>query len=129
MQDPTIAPTLSLIIPAYNEVKRLPASLRDVRSFFSKWPESSIEVLVMIETSSDGTLDAARTAVSGDSRFKIIDNVVHRGKGYAVKSGMLRARGEMVRRTLEGTLHASEREAEQRSIGGKGVALLQRGQP
>ena len=96
MQDPTIVPALSLVIPAYNEVKRLPASLRDVRSFFSKWPESSIEVLVMIEKSSDGTLDAARSAVAGDSRFQVIDNLVHRGKGFAVKSGMLRARGELV---------------------------------
>jgi glycosyltransferase involved in cell wall biosynthesis len=89
-------PALSLVIPAYNEERRLPRSLTDIKTFFGKFPEGSIEVLAIVEKSSDRTLELARAAVSGDSRFEIVDNLVHRGKGYAVRSGMLRAKGEIV---------------------------------
>lgn len=89
-------PALSLVIPAYNEERRLPRSLADMRAFFGKFPEGSIEILAICEKSSDRTLELARQAVAGDPRFEIVDNLVHRGKGYAVRSGMLRARGEIV---------------------------------
>jgi dolichyl-phosphate beta-glucosyltransferase len=88
--------SLSLVIPAYNEERRLPVSLRDIQTFFGKFPESAIEILVIIEKSSDRTLEFARAAVAGDPRFVIVDNQVHRGKGFAVKTGMLKARGELV---------------------------------
>ncbi len=89
-------PLLSLVIPAYNEERRLPESLQTISSFFSKWPESSVEVLAVIEKSSDRTLEFAREIVKNDPKVRVIDNVVHRGKGFAVKSGMLQARGELV---------------------------------
>lgn len=89
-------PALSLVLPAYNEERRLPRSLRDIQSFFGKFPEGSLEVLAIVEKSSDRTLELARAAVEGDARFQIVDNLVHRGKGFAVKSGMLRAQGEIV---------------------------------
>jgi dolichyl-phosphate beta-glucosyltransferase len=87
--------SLSLVIPAYNEERRLPASLRDIQSFFKQLPEG-LEILVIVEKSSDRTVEAAKKAVYGDQRFQIIDNQVHRGKGFAVKSGMLRASGDIV---------------------------------
>ena len=86
--------SLSLVIPAYNEERRLPASLRDIRAFFQQMPEG-LEVLAIIEKSTDRTVEVAKEAVAGDPRFQIIDNQVQRGKGYAVKSGMLRARGDI----------------------------------
>jgi dolichyl-phosphate beta-glucosyltransferase len=86
---------LSLVIPAYNEERRLPTSLADIRAFFTK-VQFPIEILVMIEKSTDRTLSLARQAVEGDSRFQVIDNQVQRGKGYAVKTGMLRTRGKYV---------------------------------
>ncbi|MES2963492.1 MAG: dolichyl-phosphate beta-glucosyltransferase [Bdellovibrionota bacterium] len=88
-------PQLSLVIPAYNEERRLPASLVDVKTFFTKMP-IPLEVLVMVETSSDKTLEKAREVTRDDPRFQIVDNKVHKGKGFAVKSGMLKARGEIV---------------------------------
>lgn len=88
-------PQLSLVIPAYNEERRLPASLVDVKTFFTKMP-IPLEVIVIVETSSDRTLEKAREVTGNDPRFQIVDNQVHKGKGYAVKSGMLRARGEIV---------------------------------
>jgi dolichyl-phosphate beta-glucosyltransferase len=89
----------TLVIPAYNEERRLPSSIRDIRSFF---PQSApdappqMEILVVVEKSKDRTVELAREAAAGDPRIQVIDNQVHRGKGFAVKSGMLKARGEIV---------------------------------
>lgn len=85
----------SLVIPAYNEERRLPTSIRDIRAFFSGISDG-FEVLVVIEKSTDRTLELAREAAAGDPRIQVIDNQVQRGKGYAVRSGMLRAKGDVV---------------------------------
>jgi dolichyl-phosphate beta-glucosyltransferase len=85
----------SLVIPAYNEEQRLPASLRDIKTFFQA-AGPSYEVLVMVERSSDQTLVAAQNEVADTPQIQVIDNLVHRGKGFAVRSGMLRAKGEIV---------------------------------
>lgn len=86
---------LSLVIPAYNEERRLPTSLRDIKSFFSSLGVP-LEVIVVVEKSADRTVALARDATEGDSRFTIVDNPVQKGKGYAVKTGVLRAQGEIV---------------------------------
>lgn len=85
----------SLVIPAYNEERRLPASIRDIRSFFAKF-EIPFEVLIMVEKSTDRTVELATKAAEGEPRISVVDNKVQRGKGYAVKSGMLKARGDIV---------------------------------
>jgi dolichyl-phosphate beta-glucosyltransferase len=54
------------------------------------------EVLVIVERSTDGTLDIAARFAAQQAHFQAVDNLVQRGKGYAVRSGMLRARGEYV---------------------------------
>ena len=87
-------PHLSLIIPAYNKATRLPQSLR--RSWSSAAGLAfSHEILVIVEKSTDGTLELAREFVAKQANFQIIDNGVQRGKGYAVRSGMLKAAGEL----------------------------------
>ena len=88
-------PIVSIIIPAYNEAKRLPVTLKKIRQFFNRY-EMPVEVLSIVEKSQDATVSLSRDAVDGDPRFQVIDNIVQRGKGYAVRSGMLRARGEIV---------------------------------
>lgn len=86
---------VSLIIPAYNESKRLPGSLEKLQRFAD---EVSIpfEIIVIVEQSSDETLEFCRHTVKGDPRFIIVDNHVHRGKGFAVRSGMLLAKGDLL---------------------------------
>jgi dolichyl-phosphate beta-glucosyltransferase len=89
----------TLVVPAYNEERRLPNSIRDIRAFFPQAPVGTppqMEVLIVIEKSKDRTVELAREAADGDPRIHVIDNQVHRGKGFAVKSGMLKARGEIV---------------------------------
>ena len=83
----------TLVIPAYNEERRLPASIRDIRAFFKTLP---MEVLDMVEKSKDRTIELGLEATEGDQRFTIVDNQVQRGKGYAVRCGMQRAKGDIV---------------------------------
>lgn len=83
------------MIPAWNEARRLPASLQQIRAFCDTHLPAA-EILVMVEKSEDDTFLKAQAVVADDPRFQVIDNRVHRGKGYAVRSGMLRARGAIV---------------------------------
>ena len=53
-------------------------------------------MLVIVERSTDGTLEIAARFAAQQAHFQAVDNLVQRGKGYAVRSGMLRARGEFV---------------------------------
>ena len=85
----------SLVIPAYNEERRLPTSIRDIRAFFSGITDQ-FEVLIMVEKSTDRTVEVATEAARGEPRIEVVDNKVQRGKGYAVRTGMLRARGDIV---------------------------------
>ena len=85
----------SLVIPAYNEERRLPTSINDVKAFFAGIKDS-IEVLVIVEKSTDRTVELATEAARTDARIRVIDNKVQRVKGFAVKSGMLQAKGEIV---------------------------------
>jgi dolichyl-phosphate beta-glucosyltransferase len=88
-------PKLSLVIPAYREAHRLPAALEELidfgRGFKFEW-----EVWVIVERSPDGTVDLARQATAKQANFRVVDNPVQRGKGYAVRTGMLRATGDLV---------------------------------
>ncbi len=81
--------SLSIIIPAYNEEKRLPASLVKVQEYLagSKWEFS--EIIVVDDGSRDRTAQVAR-----DAGVKVLQNPGNRGKGYSVKHGMLAATGE-----------------------------------
>jgi dolichyl-phosphate beta-glucosyltransferase len=95
---------LSIVIPAYNEARRLPPNLRRVADYCESLAaargepqaDSAYEVLVVVERSTDGTLEASRGAAAGLRHIEVIDNQVQRGKGYAVRTGMLRARGAFV---------------------------------
>ena len=90
-----MVPHLSIIIPAYNEARRLGHALEALSAFCAELA-FAYEVLVVVEPSTDGTLDLARELAAPHPCFVVIDNVVHRGKGYAVRNGMLRARGAHV---------------------------------
>jgi dolichyl-phosphate beta-glucosyltransferase len=54
------------------------------------------EVLIVVEQSTDGTLEIATKQVAQQAHFQVIDNGPKCGKGHAVRAGMRRARGEFV---------------------------------
>lgn len=84
-------PFLSVIIPAHNEENRLPNTLEQVFDFLDKQPFTS-EVIVVENGSSDKTLEVARQFTERHASLRVIQS--DRGKGAAVRKGMLEARGE-----------------------------------
>jgi len=88
-----MAPRLSVVIPAYNEEKRLGATLERLAEFFAG-TEYEAEVIVVDDGSSDGTFDLARSFEPKFSNLRVIRNEQNLGKGGAVKRGMLSANGE-----------------------------------
>jgi dolichyl-phosphate beta-glucosyltransferase len=85
-------PLLSLVFPAYNEEKRLPATLEQVVKFIQAQPYS-IEVLVIENGSTDRTYEIASSYAERYPQICVLQNK-ERGKGLAVRQGMLAARGE-----------------------------------
>jgi len=84
---------LSVIIPSYNEEKRLPATLKDVGNYLSQQNYES-EIIVVSDGSKDKTADAARGLQSNVKNLRIIDNKENHGKGFVVRQGMLEAKGQ-----------------------------------
>lgn len=83
---------LSLVIPAYNEERRLPQTFDRIREFLDEQSYRA-EVLVIENGSSDRTWDIAHAAATHDPRFRVLREPI-RGKGAAVRRGMLAAKGE-----------------------------------
>ena len=94
MEDSSEAPTLSIIIPAYNEAQRLPESLRQIRAWLAAQPYTA-EVIVVDDGSADDTAAVVRDAMSDWSALSL-RAPAHGGKGAAVRAGALVARGALV---------------------------------
>ena len=90
-----IRPLLSLVIPAYNEANRLPATLQRIQEHRRAWNFSN-EIIIVVEPSEDETLAVAENAARSASQLLVFTHHERRGKGFAVRSGMLRARGDFV---------------------------------
>src|SRR5438309_238727 len=88
-------PSLSIVIPAYNERDRLPRSLDLVRAYLSRGGRDA-EVIVVDDGSADGTADLVRETSREWSALRVIQLPANRGKGAAVRAGMLASRGEQV---------------------------------
>ena len=86
---------LSIIIPAFNEERRLPQTLDRVRAFLESRPGSS-EVIVVDDGSTDGTAQLVEKMSGSWPEIRLLKNPGNRGKGYSVRHGMLEAAGEIV---------------------------------
>lgn len=85
-------PFLSVIIPAYNEAKRLPLTLIDVDKHLSE-AEYSYEIIVVNDGSKDATAEIAERFSHVILNLKVINNNENHGKGWVVRQGMLAAKG------------------------------------
>jgi dolichyl-phosphate beta-glucosyltransferase len=87
-----VPPFLSLIIPAFNEEGRLSDTLQKVNGFIKAQSYSS-EILVIENGSTDRTFAIAQEFSKSNKEFSV-HQLAERGKGLAVKHGMIAAQGE-----------------------------------
>jgi glycosyltransferase involved in cell wall biosynthesis len=85
-------PFLSIIFPAHNEEHRLPATLESTAVFLESQPFTS-EILVVENGSSDRTVEVASAYIDRIKNLRVLQEPM-RGKGTAVKRGMLEAHGD-----------------------------------
>ncbi|HYO50812.1 MAG TPA: dolichyl-phosphate beta-glucosyltransferase [Chloroflexia bacterium] len=90
----TQEPFLSVVIPAYNEATRLPVTLERVMQYL-EGRDYTYEVLVVDDGSEDSTADIVDEVAARHPNLGVVRNP-HRGKGYAVRTGMLKARGRFI---------------------------------
>jgi glycosyltransferase involved in cell wall biosynthesis len=87
-------PELSIIIPAYNEESRLPATLERIAAYIGSSARET-EVIVVDDGSKDGTAAVAEYFQVKIPSLRVISNGVNRGKGFSVRHGIQEARGRI----------------------------------
>ena len=85
-------PFLSVIIPSYNEAKRLPLTLIDIDKHLEN-QEYSYEILVVNDGSTDETAEIVKRFSPLVENLKLIDNKENKGKGAVIRQGMFLAKG------------------------------------
>ena len=126
---------LSIVIPAYNEARRLPEALGRILAYLRE-RKAVAEVVVVDDGSSDPTATIVEEWRAHFPRLRLIRNDRNRGKGFSVRRGMIEARGRVVLFT-DADLSAPIEEAdkllaalesgEQSGTGGCDVAIGSRG--
>ena len=84
---------LSIIVPAYNEEKRLPKTLKEIDKYLSK-QSYDYEIIAVNDGSKDNTAKNVKQIIPIIKNLKLIDNKKNQGKGAVVKQGMLEAKGK-----------------------------------
>ena len=84
---------LSVIIPAYNEEKRISKTLLEVNKFLSA-QNYSYEIIVVDDGSKDGTVELVKNLEEKVKNLRVIDNKENHGKGYVVRQGIMEAKGK-----------------------------------
>lgn len=89
-------PKLSLIIPAYNEEKRVAPFLASLALYVKNHPDDIAEIIVIDDGSNDNTAIIANEAGASLAGFRLISHEKNQGKGAAVQTGVMAATGEMI---------------------------------
>jgi glycosyltransferase involved in cell wall biosynthesis len=84
---------ISIVIPAYNEEKRLPGTLRKILKFIST-KKIRTEIIVVDDGSRDNT--AAVVTALKSPEIRLIKNLKNMGKGFSVKNGVENSRGDII---------------------------------
>ncbi len=87
-------PFLSIVIPAYNEERRLPQTLQHVLDYLAQQAYTT-QVIVVDDGSSDRTAQVVESFCAAHPNVELIRND-HRGKGHAVRTGVNAARGQII---------------------------------
>ncbi|MCS0638663.1 glycosyltransferase family 2 protein [Streptomyces sp. LP05-1] len=89
---------LSVVVPAYNEEERLPATLAAIRAHLTAAPDrwGDWELIVADDGSTDGTARVVSEAAADEPRIRLERDPVNRGKGGALRRGVLASTGRRV---------------------------------
>jgi len=85
---------LSIVVPAYNEALRIPPTLAQLHAFLSQQP-LRYEIVVVDDGSRDATCEVVTAAMATVANLRLVQQSPNRGKGAAVRAGMLAARGQI----------------------------------
>ncbi len=85
---------ISVIVPAFNEAKRLPLFLAELTAY-CKNSAYAYEIIVVDDGSKDNTCEAAESFRERFPALAVVRNPVNKGKGYSVKRGMAQAKGNI----------------------------------
>lgn len=123
--------SISIVIPAYNEETRLPASLKRIIEYLQSKNFEFAEVVVVDDGSRDGTVALVETQSAAHSNLRLVKNPGNRGKGFTVQHGVMEARGEWILTTdadlsapideLDKLIAAVERENAKVAIGSRAL--------
>lgn len=94
-QTPASPIALSIVIPAYNESGKIAEAIRQLSDHVTD-RRLSTEIIVVDDGSRDATVAEAGASPHGNTILRVIRNQVNRGKGYAIKCGVLESRGQLV---------------------------------
>src|SRR5436309_1562359 len=87
---------LSIVIAAYKEERRLPSTLDELTCWLDAGEFADTEIIVVDDGSADGTAALVEARSAADRRMRLLRNPGNRGKGYAVRHGMLDAKGAWI---------------------------------
>ncbi|HPW74369.1 MAG TPA: glycosyltransferase family 2 protein [Kiritimatiellia bacterium] len=89
---------LTVVIPVYREYRRLKGTLEQVAAFIRDTTEVKVDAILVDDGSPDRCSDVVREfiAASGSDRIRLLGYKVNRGKGYAVRTGVLAAEGDLI---------------------------------
>ena len=85
--------SLSIVIPAFNEQRRLPSTLTCISTYAVEARWTNYEILVVDDGSRDGTAALVTEWAQRNAAIRLLQNPGNRGKGYAVRHGMQTATG------------------------------------
>jgi dolichyl-phosphate beta-glucosyltransferase len=88
-------PSLSIVLPCLDEAERLPGTLAAYLAHFPP-DRAEVELVVVDDGSTDGTTAIADQIAAADPRVRVLRTTRHHGKGYAVRTGIRAAQGELV---------------------------------
>lgn len=91
-------PHLSIVIPAYNEEKRLPRTLERMLPHL-RAAGFSFEIVIVDDGSKDTTVEVIRAIAKKNPELRLLSDGINRGRGAAVKKGIFEAHGDLVLET------------------------------
>ena len=133
--------SISIVVPAYNEERRLPSTLDALVAYLDAREWTFAEIVVVDDGSTDGTVALVERRRAARPLIRLLRNPGNRGKGYAVRHGVLEAKGDWILFSdadlstpigeLDKLYAAAQARGAQAAIGSRALdrSLIQRHQP